>query len=257
MKLKCFIAMSLAVFLMLMTVAAYAATGVGIEFSVGSAYTMSGETVRIPVHAEVNEGFAAFTLDITYDPEVIEPVSAVKGGILDGIFIYNTDYSENTVRLTYAGAVNTETSGVVCELEFNAVADCDDISPLELKIDYLANEQYIDVIGSAENGALGVSVFSWTPIFCQAMYADKEQEILTAELSNLSSESIEDLNIYIALYDPNDILISLYNTKTEFSSNEMNKAVKFEYGETSFTKAAVYVWKGSMTPYMMTMKELI
>lgn len=249
MKLKVINILVAGIILMLMNVAAHAAADSGVELSVGSAYIGTGDTAQIPVYAEVHEGFAAFTLDIKYDPDVITPVSAKAGSILTGVFIHNLEYSEDTIRITYAGSVNTEISGILADLEFKAISQCDDISPLEININYLANEKYINVPGSTESGYLGVSVTSWMPIFCENIQADKEQKTIIADLSNLSAEEVDDSVIYIALYDQTGSLLSLYHNSIGFSSNEKNKRIVIDYDEAPQT-AVLYVWNENMVSYM-------
>ena len=113
---------------------------------VGSAEGASGDqiTVRLEALGVPEPGLGAFTVDVTYDPNVASPVACQKdpAGTLDAVFC-NTAFSGDTIRVGGFRASSGATGGVaLAEITFRLVGKegaCGSLDP--------AAEEFADTDG--------------------------------------------------------------------------------------------------------------
>ena len=113
---------------------------------VGSAEGASGDqiTVRLEALGVPEPGLGAFTVDVTYDPNVASPVACQKdpAGTLDAVFC-NTAFSGDTIRVGGFRASSGATGGVaLAEITFRLVGQTDACGSLDP-----AAEEFADTDG--------------------------------------------------------------------------------------------------------------
>jgi len=113
---------------------------------VGSAEGASGDqiTVRLEALGVPEPGLGAFTVDVTYDPNVASPVACQKdpAGTLDAVFC-NTAFSGDTIRVGGFRASSGATGGVaLAEITFRLVGQTDACGSLDP-----AAEEFADTEG--------------------------------------------------------------------------------------------------------------
>jgi hypothetical protein len=214
-----------------------------VSFSAASAYARKGETVTVPVYADIENGFASFTIDVNYDNTAMTPVSVSKGEALNGYLIPNTAYNENTVRAVYAGAQNITRSGNILYLTFELISDRDIISDISLNVNFLANVDYKQLSRSVENGRVGVSVKQWMPVVSEVEFKDRTAHVYVKDLIPDANES---KTVYIAQYDKNGRMISVQSVKAVISDEGIT--LESEINVETAEKIMVFVWDDNMTP---------
>lgn len=79
----------------------------------------AGENIMIPVKIENNSGFMGFSVIVTYDKSVFEPVSVTKGSIISGLFNDSIETADNnSFKVVYSGTGNVISDGILFNLEF-------------------------------------------------------------------------------------------------------------------------------------------
>ena len=113
--------------------------------SIASATAQSGEEVTVSLTANVDEpGLAAFAINVTFDPAVIQPVSCNT----ESTAVCNLNYggAGNTVRV--AGAALDPLLGPVeiAQISFLAVTETHSSTPLDIELVGFANDDLVDLI---------------------------------------------------------------------------------------------------------------
>lgn len=108
----------------------------GPELSVGDGVAAPGDSVTVDVTANVPDGLGAWTLDITYDPDVVTATDCEP----DNGSVCNVDYLDTgtTVRVTGASANGLDEESVLAAITFEC-ADAEGESPLEITISVFAD----------------------------------------------------------------------------------------------------------------------
>ena len=93
----------------------------------------AGEQVTIPVKIENNDGFMGFAVIVTYDDEVLTPVSVSKGSILTGMFNDSIATStDNSFKVVFTGTSDIIDDGVIFNAVFNVDGDASGRYDIEL-----------------------------------------------------------------------------------------------------------------------------
>lgn len=93
----------------------------------------AGEQVTIPVKIENNDGFMGFAVIVTYDDEVLTPVSVSKGSILTGMFNDSIATStDNSFKVVFTGTSDITEDGVIFNAVFNVDGDASGRYDIEL-----------------------------------------------------------------------------------------------------------------------------
>lgn len=118
-----------------------------------------GETVSVFISLKESPAVASFTLDITYDKKVLNPVAVNKTALLTGQMIPNLQFADNKVRIVYAGNDNIASVGEILELSF-VVYDYQKggiTTPVTGEIQFLANRELENVQGEITASSVTVS----------------------------------------------------------------------------------------------------
>ena len=103
----------------------------GASVSVGNASGKAGEEVTVNVNLADNPGLVAMTLDVNYDADKLELVSANDAGILKGFSSPSAADSNGSYRLNWEDGLataNNTGSGTVATLTFRLKENCDTAS---------------------------------------------------------------------------------------------------------------------------------
>lgn len=127
--------------------------------------------ITIPVKIENNTGFMGFMIYVDYDDELLEPVSAVKGESLNGMFNDSIETSnDNSFRIVYSGSENMTGDMTLFELEFNVLDHEDNSTSIGLTYSQADtfDENWNDVVFACEdidvqigNGAKVLHKIEW------------------------------------------------------------------------------------------------
>ena len=113
---------------------------------------------EIPVSISDNQGIMGFMLLITYDSEIVEPVSVERGEALGaGFFNDSIGTSESgQLKVMWTGSENSYTNGVLFKVKFKVLKA--DFSSTKILFDYSKpdtfNEAYEDVEFSFDNSTI-------------------------------------------------------------------------------------------------------
>src|SRR3990170_4504539 len=107
----------------------------GGTLGVGSAEAAPGDEATVAVTANVPDGLGAWTLDITYDPDVVTPTDCDGG---DANSVCNTEYTADSVRVTGASAQGIDEETVLGNITFEC-GDAEDESDLTIVINVFAD----------------------------------------------------------------------------------------------------------------------
>ena len=109
--------------LTLSTASIYATSGV--SYIIAEDVNLNGTTseFEIPVSISDNQGIMGFMLLITYNSEIIEPVSVERGEALGaGFFNDSIGSSENgQLKVMWTGSENSYTNGVLFKIKFKVL----------------------------------------------------------------------------------------------------------------------------------------
>lgn len=135
-----------------------------------------GETVEVKVDVNANAGFCAGEFTVSYDHDVLEPVSVTKGSAAGTYFVANTDYTSSKVFFATIDTNLLNTAGTVATLSFR-VKDYVVLynGKLDLEVGTLVGNEadgygYKDVARTAKDG-----VFSAAKSISVPEKADPEQ----------------------------------------------------------------------------------
>ena len=117
------ISIVIAVMIMLVSSVALAFALMPIKFAVSSAEGVSGDEVTVNVSVSDNHGFSSFTIDLIYDSNYLEAVSATKlsTGIPEfdnGQLFFNQAFSDNVIRTSYFSTVDNTFNGDIISFTF-------------------------------------------------------------------------------------------------------------------------------------------
>jgi hypothetical protein len=127
-------AAGLAVGAALLASAVFAQATGGVEISDGSAEPGQSGDVTVSSTDVTDPGLGAWTLDVTYDPDVISPINCepAQGGVC------NPNFDSDTVRLTGASANGLDDSTDLGTITFEC-ADAEAESALDLEAEVFAD----------------------------------------------------------------------------------------------------------------------
>ncbi len=111
------------------------------------------ETFEIPVKIDNNTGIMGFGIDVTYDSNVINPVSVEGSELLNGMLNDSIETSEaGSFRVLYTGSENFCSDGTIFTLTFNASEDATgNVSvTLSYTTDDTFNESFSEVVLNCE-----------------------------------------------------------------------------------------------------------
>ncbi len=95
---------------------AVAETIVYIDSAAGSV----GEEVQIFLRIENPVNMAGGELELVYDSELVEPVKVSAGSLIQGfLFLSNTKFSANSIKMAWAGTQGKSTSGNIAVITFS------------------------------------------------------------------------------------------------------------------------------------------
>ena len=144
--------------LTLSTASIYATNGM--SYIIAEDVNPNGTTseFEIPVSISDNQGIMGFMLLITYNSEIIEPVSVERGEALGaGFFNDSIGSSENgQLKVMWTGSENSYTNGVLFKIKFKVLKT--DFTSTKVLFDYSKpdtfNEAYEDVELSFDNSTI-------------------------------------------------------------------------------------------------------
>lgn len=120
---------------------------------VESVEALTGETITVNINIENNPGFAAMVLDLSYDNNVLSPVSVSGGEILGNVGILSNiqqggDLKQyNPISLTVINPTDIKGDGNVFSVTFNVFGELEE--DVELNLSYkeadISNQDYEDV----------------------------------------------------------------------------------------------------------------
>lgn len=121
----------------------------------------AGEQVTIPIKIENNNGFMGFSVTLTYDADVLTPVSVSKGSMLSGIFNDSIETStENSFKVVFTGTDDIVSDGVLFEAVFD-VADSAS-GTYDIRLSYSQQdtfkEDWSNAVFNCENAEIVVTV---------------------------------------------------------------------------------------------------
>lgn len=80
----------------------------------------AGGQITIPVKIENNDGFMGFAIIITYNGDVMRPVSVSKGSMLTGIFNDSiATATNNSFKVVFTGTTDVVSDGVLFDVVFD------------------------------------------------------------------------------------------------------------------------------------------
>lgn len=127
--------------------------------SIGSATAAPGEQVSVDLEA-LNmgaPGLGAWTIDTTYDPDVVSAEDCTGGEVNS---VCNTDYADDTVRVTGASAMGEEGDSVLSTITFEC-GDAEGTSDLVLTLNVVADATVgapADIDAAAVDGSITCEV---------------------------------------------------------------------------------------------------
>ncbi len=114
-----------------------------------------GKVVKVPVSIKNNSGISSFGIDIIYDNKYLTPVEVTDGELFK-VSLKNLNYSDNIIRVTYAGMSNTSGDGVLFYIVFNVKENIENTNcEIEIKPDQIKdangiNIEYLTQIGNIQ-----------------------------------------------------------------------------------------------------------
>jgi len=140
--------------------------GLGATVQIGSESAPPGEnvTVRLEVLDVPEPGLGSYTIDISYDPAVVDPVGCAPdpGGVLD-VKLCNLDFERNDVNpdtIRIGGfQMNPGTVGDVAlaDITFQAIGEPDQCSDLTLEVVELTDTNGPNIPYHVENGSICIA----------------------------------------------------------------------------------------------------
>lgn len=129
------------------------------SISVEDGTAAPGEEVTIAVMANVPDGLGAWTLDISYDPDVVTPTDCDGG---DANSVCNTGFASDAVRVTGASAQGIDEETILGNITFEC-GDSEGDSDLTVNLNVLADATIgdpQDISGDADvsNGSVTCAV---------------------------------------------------------------------------------------------------
>jgi hypothetical protein len=97
------------------------------SIALGDGSAAPGEEASVDLTANVPDGLGAWTLDISYDADVVTPTDCDGG---DANSVCNTEYADGTVRVTGASAQGIDEEVILSTITFS----CDDEGDSDLSI---------------------------------------------------------------------------------------------------------------------------
>lgn len=142
-----------------------------------------GDQITIPVKIENNNGFMGFAVIVSYNSDVMTPVSVSVGAMLKGIFNDSISTStDNTFKVIFTGTEDFTADGVL----FNMVFDV---------ADNVSGKYSVDLAFSPEDtfkeGWADVS-FNCEPVSVSVSYVEPETELTTAQPEEPTEEPEEE-----------------------------------------------------------------
>lgn len=131
-----------------------------------------GEQITIPVKIENNSGFMGFAVIVSYNSEVMIPISVSAGEMLKGVFNDSiSTSSDNTFKVVFTGTEDFTADGVL----FNMVFDvADDVSG-KYSIDLILSQE-----DTFKEGWEDVT-FNCEPVSVSISYVEPETEPTTVQ----------------------------------------------------------------------------
>ncbi|MGN0534030.1 MAG: leucine-rich repeat protein [Eubacterium sp.] len=107
-----------------------------------------GEEITVPINISNNKGLIGYLVNVSYNPEQIEIISAQKGELFPGNFNSTIGQKEGRFFVLWNTTDNNSENGILFYLRFKVLSEADELSPISLSYsqDDTFNEDYCDVV---------------------------------------------------------------------------------------------------------------
>ncbi len=118
---------------------------------------LNGDYIDIPVYINNNHGIMGFGMNVSYDSEILEPISAAKGeAISKGTFSNNIGTVQGNIKIFWSNTENVTDNGLLYTLRFKVLDN--GITNIPLSISYSQvdtyNEKWEDVVLNIDIGTI-------------------------------------------------------------------------------------------------------
>lgn len=150
----------------------------------------SGGQVTVPIKIENNDGFMGFSITVTYDSDVVIPVSVSKGSILNGMFNDSIETStDNSFKVIYTGTDDIVSDGELFCILFDVSKNASGVCDIELSYSQqdTFKEGWINAVFNCEDSKVIITVDGTT-----ALSPETEPTTHITDSTNESSSHKED-----------------------------------------------------------------
>lgn len=120
---------------------------------------LNGDYIDIPVYINNNHGIMGFGMNVSYDSEFLEPISAVKGKVISkGTFSNNIGTVQGNIKIFWSNTENVTDNGLLYTLRFKVLDN--GMANIPLSISYSQvdtyNEKWEDVVLNINIGTIKI-----------------------------------------------------------------------------------------------------
>lgn len=150
-----------------------------------------GETITVPVKIKNNHGIMGYKITLSYDSDILNPLSVTSGESFNGNFADNAGMAEDRFDIIWNGNTNVVTDGEIFFVEFETLKQGDTIVSLSYNQGDTFNEAWEDVILNCQDISVTVHpselIFAKTGTSTVIDKTDKYIYGLTAGISSLEN----------------------------------------------------------------------
>ena len=108
-----------------------------------------GDRITVPIRIKDNSGFMGFSITVTYDADIFNPVSVTKGVMLSGMFNDSIATSQNnSFKVVFTGTENITTDGELFAIVFDVAGNVSGRYNIEL--DYSQPDTFSESWGNVQ-----------------------------------------------------------------------------------------------------------
>ena len=210
---------------------------------------ITSTTTQLPVLIENNTGFASFTIIISYDNLKLKPISVTKGNVLNGTFITNLTYSDNSIRLVYASSENTIENGAAFFVEFELLSNQVLKTDININVEFLGNSDFGYPNYNTENGSIEITdkAIPFESYFTEVSSNNGTYNV-NHGWKNKTGKTYDDVSLYVAAYDGNGRMVDIKSDKHSFYPAETYE-IPWEFqSKVAIERIKIFTWKTNMQP---------
>lgn len=226
-------------------------------------YGNIGGYVDVPVSVSNNAGFAAFTIDIEYDNNILTPIELVKFDLLSGKLVDNLHYSDNRIRVVFANFDNTTGNGKIFFIRFkiNEVTVSNTFADIQIMPTFFSNRDLEQLSPAVKNGRVMLLNKGEFPITSEITNTEKVfgGYLIEGNFVNRTDTYFENAVICVAIYNKSQKLLNTRIETITFNANEASKNSIMVYTKNEASVVKLFVWSNTsgLSPYANSVTKII